>query len=417
MTPVTTSAAPTETQPTQARWLRSHCRQPPAAGTTRARSGAGPRLRPARARAGRRRAARCTRARWHPRCPRCRRCPRDPRDPPHPRVPRRAADCAGTARPGPWPVGQVGVLPGRARAGLGKVAELGEQRGRRQALRRHPPHAGGDERGELGGQGGQVGLLGGQPGQHVHDRVAAIGRVPGRREDQRGAEGVHVAGRRGRAPSRACSGAMYAGVPTVPCEVEMLMRSAARATPKSITRGPSGATSTLDGFRSRCTRPTRWIESSASAHPAASHRTAATGSGPQARTSRLSDGAGHIRGGQPGQVGLGIGLDDGGGEEPAHLARGRYLLREPVAESRLLGQLDPDRLHRDQPPGRGTAQEDLPHRPGPQAAEDHVRPDPLRVPPAQPRSPGSGSVIGSLPASIMPNRSRLRVVSAAERYR
>ena len=28
MTPLTTSAAPTETQPTQARWLRSHCRQP-----------------------------------------------------------------------------------------------------------------------------------------------------------------------------------------------------------------------------------------------------------------------------------------------------------------------------------------------------------------------------------------------------
>ena len=30
ITPVTTRAAPTETQPTQARWLRSHCRQPPA---------------------------------------------------------------------------------------------------------------------------------------------------------------------------------------------------------------------------------------------------------------------------------------------------------------------------------------------------------------------------------------------------
>src|SRR5580692_5775724 len=70
------------------------------------------------------------------------------------------------------------------------------------------------------------------------------------------------------------------------------MRSAARATPKSMTRGPSGATSTLDGLRSRCTRPTPWIDSSASAHPAASHRTAPTGSGPHALTSRASDGAG-----------------------------------------------------------------------------------------------------------------------------
>src|SRR5215472_16054001 len=70
------------------------------------------------------------------------------------------------------------------------------------------------------------------------------------------------------------------------------MRSAALATPKSITRGPSGATSTLDGFRSRCTSPALWIDSSASAHPAASHRVAGTGSGPVVRTSSVSDGAG-----------------------------------------------------------------------------------------------------------------------------
>ncbi len=31
--------------------------------------------------------------------------------------------------------------------------------------------------------------------------------------------------------------------------------SAAQAMPKSITRGPSGASSTLDGLRSRCTTP------------------------------------------------------------------------------------------------------------------------------------------------------------------
>ena len=92
--------------------------------------------------------------------------------------------------------------------------------------------------------------------------------------------------------SLACSGAMYAGVPTAPRAVVRPIRSAARATPKSITRGPSGATSTLEGLRSRCTSPAPWIEASASAHPAASQRTVVTGSGPQASTSRASDGAG-----------------------------------------------------------------------------------------------------------------------------
>jgi hypothetical protein len=81
-------------------------------------------------------------------------------------------------------------------------------------------------------------------------------------------------------------------VPTAPRVTVSWMRSAALATPKSITRGPSGETSTLDGFRSRCTSPAVWIDSSASAHPAASHRAAGTGSGPHSATSWLSEGAG-----------------------------------------------------------------------------------------------------------------------------
>ncbi len=81
-------------------------------------------------------------------------------------------------------------------------------------------------------------------------------------------------------------------MPTAPRVTVSWIRSAARATPKSMTRGPSGATSTLDGLRSRCTRPATWMDSSASAHPAASHLIVVTGSGPHVRTSRLSDGAG-----------------------------------------------------------------------------------------------------------------------------
>ena len=55
--------------------------------------------------------------------------------------------------------------------------------------------------------------------------------------------------------SLACSGAMYAGVPAAPRVTVSCTRSAALATPKSITRGPSGATSTFDGFTSRCSSP------------------------------------------------------------------------------------------------------------------------------------------------------------------
>lgn len=64
------------------------------------------------------------------------------------------------------------------------------------------------------------------------------------------------------------------------------------AMPKSITRGPSSTTSTLDGFRSRWTRPAPWMDWSASAMPAASHRTAWAGMGPHSWTISSSEGAG-----------------------------------------------------------------------------------------------------------------------------
>ncbi len=64
------------------------------------------------------------------------------------------------------------------------------------------------------------------------------------------------------------------------------------AIPKSITRGPSSTTSTLDGLRSRCTRLAAWMDCSASAIPATSQRTASTGSGPHSPISSSSEGAG-----------------------------------------------------------------------------------------------------------------------------
>ena len=58
-------------------------------------------------------------------------------------------------------------------------------------------------------------------------------------------------------------------------------------------------------------------------------------------------------------------------------------MREPGAETRLVGELNLDGLDRDQAAGRGPAQVHAAHRPRPEAAEQHIGPDPLRVPAAQ----------------------------------
>jgi hypothetical protein len=70
-----------------------------------------------------------------------------------------------------------------------------------------------------------------------------------------------------------CSGAMNGGVPiNLPVSVRSSL-SDGRDIPKSMTFGPSAASSTLLGFRSRWTTPTRWMSRSASASPAASATT------------------------------------------------------------------------------------------------------------------------------------------------
>src|SRR5580693_6847232 len=85
---------------------------------------------------------------------------------------------------------------------------------------------------------------------------------------------------------------MNDGVPTIsPVEV-ILVPATAREIPKSITRGPSGASSTLAGLRSRCTRPLACTACSASTRPAASFHTDAAGQGPAASTASASDGPG-----------------------------------------------------------------------------------------------------------------------------
>ncbi len=90
----------------------------------------------------------------------------------------------------------------------------------------------------------------------------------------------------------ACSGAMKDGVPMVTPLLVSEVASAARAIPKSMTRGPSDASSTLPGLRSRWTMPALWMTWRASAIPATSSRTVSTGSGPCLWTASASEGPG-----------------------------------------------------------------------------------------------------------------------------
>ena len=89
---------------------------------------------------------------------------------------------------------------------------------------------------------------------------------------------------------RTCSGDMYPGDPIVTPAVPAALASAASEIPKSMTRGPSSASSTLEGFRSRCTTPAAWMALRPSASPAASAIRLLTGSGPWPRTASVSDG-------------------------------------------------------------------------------------------------------------------------------
>ncbi len=100
------------------------------------------------------------------------------------------------------------------------------------------------------------------------------------------AEGPTSRGRRN------CSGAMKGGVPiNFPVSVRSSL-SFGREMPKSMTFGPSSASSTLLGFRSRCTTPTRWMSRSASASPAVSLRNWTESMGPFRFTCSASVGPG-----------------------------------------------------------------------------------------------------------------------------
>ena len=188
---------------------------------------------------------------------------------------------------------------------------------------------------------------------------------------------MSLAGPTGR-PS-ACSGDMKPGEPiTRPVRVNVLT-SAAREMPKSMTRGPSSASSTFDGLRSRCTTPAAWISTSPSASPAASASTEPAGSGPvSGRPRPPATARGRRRwpataGGRPCRH-----RPAGAVNRPPPSGR-RHLPREPGPEAGVVGQLGVDHLDRGQLAAGRAAEEHLAHGAAAQAPFQPVVPHRPRI--------------------------------------
>jgi hypothetical protein len=251
---------------------------------------------------------------------------------------------------------------------------------RRRAATGAALQARGDELGQLGGQPDEIRRLGGQPDQDVHDRVALIGRVPGRREQQRRAQREHVAGHRrlprvagllrghvgGRADGAASHGELDPlGGPGHP-EVDHArpVRGDQDVGRFQVPVHQPGDVNGLQRLRAACRQP-----------PDRRHRLRAAGPDQLAQR-RGRD----IRGGEPGHISVGIGGHDRGREHAAHPAGRRHFVREMVPEAGFLGQFDLDGLDRNQPASCRSSQVDLTHRTRAETAEYGVRSDPLWIP-------------------------------------
>ena len=75
-----------------------------------------------------------------------------------------------------------------------------------------------------------------------------------------------------------CSGAIQVRDPTR--SPRCMAMAGDLATPKSSRRTPCGLSTTLDGFRSRCTTPAEWMAATARTRPMAKARNSSSGSGP-----------------------------------------------------------------------------------------------------------------------------------------
>ena len=125
------------------------------------------------------------------------------------------------------------------------------------------------------------------------------------------------------------------------------------------------------------------MDCSASAQPAASQRTAGTGSGPACFTSVLSEGAGTYAVATQGRSASGSASMTAAVNTPltrlAAATSRANLARKPASSaSSILIVFTATRR-----PGRGPGEEHLPHRPGAEPPDDRVRADPFGVPAAQ----------------------------------
>ncbi len=105
--------------------------------------------------------------------------------------------------------------------------------------------------------------------------------------------------------------------------------------------------------------------------PRSQHRGRLQGERPVLFDGLVQGRTGDVGGGQPRPGGLGVGVHDLGGVEPADLAGGLHVGSEAAPEVRVVGQFGAHHLDGHQAPARGTAQEHLPH---PAPAEPCVQP-------------------------------------------
>ncbi|EFE83243.1 predicted protein [Streptomyces albidoflavus] len=247
------------------------------------------------------------------------------------------------------------------------------------AQRRLHLHAGLDERPQLLGQPFEVGPLAEQHEDRL-DRVGAVVRgVAGGGEDQGGAEREDVAGAGdaagvlgllGRHVGGGADGDVGHGQPGVGDAGGDAEVDDARAVLDDQDVGrlevavdEPGAVDRLEGL------------GDAGGEPAHGGR----GQRPALVHYFLQRGRRHVGGGEPGDGGAGVGVDDGGGVEAGDGTRGLDLAGEADPEQLVLGQLGADRLDR-HPASRGRpGQIHQAHTAGPEPRQHLERSDPSRI--------------------------------------
>ena len=117
--------------------------------------------------------------------------------------------------------------------------------------------------------------------------------------------------------------------------------------PKSMTRGPSAASMTLAGLKSRWTTPAWWMAASAVAVPTARRNSSAPATGPPSWTRRCRLGPSMYSRDDVRVVAVQVRVDDAGGAERGDLAGGGDLLGQALAGGAIVDDPGTQPLDRD----------------------------------------------------------------------